>query len=56
MPYSVVENVHPTAACSSLKDNTLRPIVSVSDPKNHLEAYILSFIAEIHYRYESSLS
>ena len=46
MPYSVAENAHPTAACPSLKENASRPIVSVSDRKNHLEAYILFFIAE----------
>ena len=45
MPYGVAENVHTTAAYPSLKENTLHPIVSVSDCK-HLEAYILSFIAE----------
>ena len=46
MPYGVAENVHTTAACPSLKENTSRPIVSVSDRKHHLEGYILSFIAE----------
>ena len=46
MLYGVAENVHPTAACPSLKENTLRPIVSVSDRKHHLEAYILFFITE----------
>ena len=46
MLYGVAENVHPTAACPSLKENTLRPIISVSDRKHHLEAYILSFITE----------
>ena len=46
MTYGVAENVHPTAACPSLKENTSRPIVSVSDLKHHLEAYILYFIAE----------
>ena len=46
MSYGVVENVHTTAACPSLKENTLHLIVSVSDHKHHLEAYILSFIAE----------
>ena len=44
VPYGVAENVHPTAACPSLKENTLRLIVSVSD--RDLEAYILCFIAE----------
>ena len=43
MPYGVAENVHTNATCPSLKENTLRPIVSVSDRKHHLEAYILSF-------------
>ena len=43
MPYSVAENFHTTAACPSLKENT--SIASVSDQK-HLEAYILSFVAE----------
>ena len=46
MPYGVAENVHTTAAYPSLKENTSRRIVSVSDRKHHLEAYILSFIAE----------
>ena len=46
MSYGVAENVHTTAACPSLKENTSRPIVSVSDRKHHLEGYILSFIAE----------
>ena len=40
MPYGVAENVHTTAACHSLKENTSHPIVSVSDRKHHLEAYI----------------
>ena len=43
MPYGVAENVHTTATCPSLKENTLGPIVSASDRKHHLEAYILSF-------------
>ena len=46
MPYGVAENVHSTAACPLLKENTLHLIVSVLDHKHHLEAYILSFIAE----------
>ena len=46
MPYGVAENVHTTATCPSLKENTSRLIVSVSDRKYHLEAYILSFVAE----------
>ena len=46
MTFGVAENVHTTAACPSLKENTSRPIVSVSDRKHHLEGYILSFIAE----------
>ena len=46
MPYGVAENVHTTAACPLLKENTSRPIVSVSDHKHHVEAYILSFVAE----------
>ena len=46
MTFSVAENVHTTAACPSLKENTSRPIVSVSDRKHHLEGYIVSFIAE----------
>ena len=54
--YGVAENVHPTAACPSLKENTSCPIVSVSDRKHHLEAYILSFVSETHYRYQLSLS
>ena len=46
MSYGVAENVHTTAACPSLKGNTSHPIVSVSDRKPRLEAYILSFVAE----------
>ena len=46
MPYGVIENVHTTGTCSSLKENTSYPIVSVSDCKHHLEAYILSFVTE----------
>ena len=46
MPYGVAENVLTTAASPLLKENTSRPIVSVSDRKHHLEGYILSFIAE----------
>ena len=48
MPYGVAENVHTTATCPSLKENTSRQIVrvSVSDHKRYLEAYILSFVAE----------
>ena len=44
--YGAVGNVHTTATCPSLKENTLRPIVIVSDCKRHLETYILSLIAE----------
>ena len=46
MPCSVAENVHTTASCPSLKENTSRPIFSLSDRKHHLGAYILSFAAE----------
>ena len=46
MPYSVAENVHTTATCPSLKENTSRPAVSISDHIHHLEAFILSFTAE----------
>ena len=46
MDYGVAENVCATAACPLLKENTSHPTVSVSDRKHHLEAYILSFIAE----------
>ena len=45
MLYGVAENVYTTAACPSLKENTSHPIISVSGGK-HLEAYILSFVAE----------
>ena len=44
--YGAAGNVHTTATCPSLKENTLRPIVIVSECKRHLEAYILSFVAE----------
>ena len=46
MPYGVAVNIYTTVACPSLKENTSRPIVSVSDRKHHLEGYILSFVAE----------
>ena len=46
MSYGVAENIHTTAACPSLKENTSHPIVTVSDRKPHLEASILSFVAE----------
>ena len=46
MLYGVAENVYTTAACPSLKENTSHPIISVSGGKHHLEAYILSFVAE----------
>ena len=46
MPYGVAENVHTTATCPSLKENTSRPVVSISDRIHHLEAFILSFAAE----------
>ena len=46
MPYGVAENVHTTATCPSLKENTLHPVVSISDRIHHLEAFILSFTAE----------
>ena len=45
MPYGVAEIVHTTATCPSLKENTLH-LVSVSGHKHHVQAYILSFIAE----------
>ena len=41
MLYGVIENVHTTGTCPSLKENNSYPIVSVSDCKHHLEAYIL---------------
>ena len=46
MPYFVAENVHTTATCPSLQENTSRQIASVSYRKYHLEAYVLSFVAE----------
>ena len=46
MPYGVAENVPTTATCPSLKENTSRPVVSISDHIHHLEAFILSFAAE----------
>ena len=46
MPYGVAENVHITATCPSLKEDTSRPVVSISDRIHHLEAFILSFAAE----------
>ena len=46
MPCSVAENVHTTASCPSLKENTSRPIFSLSDRRHHLGAYILSFAVE----------
>ena len=44
--YGAAGTVHTTARCPSLKENTSRPIVIVSDCKRHLETYILSFVAE----------
>ena len=44
--YGAAGNVHTTATCPSLKENTLRPIVIVLDHKRHLETYILSIVAE----------
>ena len=44
--YGAAGNVHTAATCPSLKENTLHPIVIVSDCKRHLEIYILSFVAE----------
>ena len=46
MPYGAAENVHTTATCPSLKENTSRLVVSISDRIHHLEAFILSFAAE----------
>ena len=46
MPYGVAENVHTTATCPSLKENTSCLVVSISDRIHHLEAFILSFAAE----------
>ena len=46
IPYGAAGNVHTTTTCPSLKENTLPPIVIVSDRKPHLETYILSFVAE----------
>ena len=46
MPYGVAEIVHTTATRPSLKENTMHPTASVLGHKHHLEAYILSFIAE----------
>ena len=39
MPYGVAENVHTTATCLLLKENTWHH-------KHHLEAYVLSFVRE----------
>ena len=44
--YGAAGNVHTTPTCPSLKENTSRPIVIVSDRKRHLETYILSIVAE----------
>ena len=46
IPYGAAGNVHTTTTCPSLKENTLPPIVIVSDRKPDLETYILSFVAE----------
>ena len=46
MPYGVAEHVHTTVTCLLMKENILHLIVSVSDCKHHLEADILSSVAE----------
>ena len=46
MPYGAVENVHTTATCPSLNENTSRPVVSISDCIHHLQAFISCFAAE----------
>ena len=46
MPYGVGENVHTTATCPSLKENTSHSVVSISDGIHHLEAFSLSFAAK----------
>ena len=46
MPYGVAENVHTTATCPSLKENTSCLVVSISDHIHYLEAFILSLAAE----------
>ena len=46
IPYGAAGNVHTTTTCPSLKENTLPPIVIVSDRKPDLETYILPFVAE----------
>ena len=46
LPYGVAENVHETATCPSLKEQTSGKIYSLVDRTINLEAYILSFTAE----------
>ena len=46
LPYGVAENVHETATCPSLKEQTSGKIYSLADRTINLEAYILSFTAE----------
>ena len=46
IPYGEARNVHTTATCPLLKENTSRPIVIDLDRKCHLEVYILSFGGE----------
>ena len=46
IPYGEAGNVHTTATCPLLKENTSHPIVIVLDRKCDLEVYILSFGGE----------
>ena len=45
-PYGAAGNLRTTVTCHSLKDNTSRPTVIVSDCKRDLETYTLYFVAK----------
>ena len=46
LPYGVASNVHSSETCSTRRQPTARPVISVQDRVHSTEAFILSFAVE----------